>query len=69
MSPKSTFRLREVTDLVKQGEGPAYADVFHRAGLIEKWGRGTNRVIAMLKATGRLRRVGPDKGGHWEVMS
>ncbi len=24
---------------------PLIAEVFHRAGLIEKWGRGTNRVI------------------------
>ena len=23
--------------------------------------------IANLKAAGRLRRIGPDKGGHWEV--
>ena len=26
------------------------------------------RHIANLKAAGRLRRVGPDKGGHWEVI-
>jgi ATP-dependent DNA helicase RecG len=31
---------------------PIIADVFHRAGLIEKWGRGTNRVIEMCKAFG-----------------
>lgn len=24
--------------------------------------------IAHLKAAGRLRRIGPDKGGHWEVL-
>ena len=24
--------------------------------------------IANLKAVGRLRRIGPDKGGHWEVI-
>ena len=24
--------------------------------------------IRKLKADGRLRRVGPDKGGHWEVV-
>ena len=24
--------------------------------------------IANLKKAGRLRRVGPDKGGHWEVV-
>lgn len=28
------------------------ADVFHRAGLIEKWGRGTNRVAKMCAAAG-----------------
>ena len=26
------------------------------------------RAIAKLKRTGVLRRVGPDKGGHWEVI-
>ena len=31
---------------------PIIADVFHRAGLIEKWGCGTNRVIAMCKKHG-----------------
>ena len=25
--------------------------------------------IANLKSAGRLRRIGPDKGGHWEVVS
>ncbi len=28
------------------------AEVFHRAGLIEKWGRETNRVAAMCRAAG-----------------
>ena len=31
---------------------PIIAEVFHRAGLIEKWGRGTNRVAEMCRATG-----------------
>lgn len=31
---------------------PIIADVFNRTGLIEKWGRGTNRVIAMCRAAG-----------------
>lgn len=31
---------------------PIIADVFFRAGLIEKWGRGTNRVIEMCRAAG-----------------
>ena len=29
--------------------------------------RGVQRHIANLKKAGRLRRVGPDKGGHWAV--
>ena len=28
------------------------ADVFQRIGLIEKWGRGTNRVVAMCREAG-----------------
>lgn len=31
---------------------PLIADVFHRAGLIEKWGRGTNRVIERCRQHG-----------------
>lgn len=30
--------------------------------------RAVEKQIAALKATGRLRRVGPAKGGHWEVL-
>jgi len=31
---------------------PIITDVFHRAGLIGKWGRGTNRVIDMCRTAG-----------------
>ncbi|MFA5141245.1 MAG: ATP-binding protein [Elusimicrobiota bacterium] len=31
---------------------PIIAEVFHRAGLIEKWGRGTNRVIEQCRQHG-----------------
>lgn len=31
---------------------PIIADVFHRTGLIERWGRGTNRVAEMCVAAG-----------------
>ena len=26
------------------------------------------RHLSNLKTTGRFRRIGPDKGGHWEVV-
>lgn len=31
---------------------PMIADVFFRTGLIERWGRGTNRVAEMCRASG-----------------
>jgi len=27
-----------------------------------------NRTIQRLRMSGKIRRVGPDKGGHWEVI-
>ena len=39
--------------------------------LSKRLGRARSTVIeqiSKLKALGRLRRVGPDKGGHWEVI-
>ncbi len=41
------------------------------AGLADKCGcsvRMMNYHLSSLKAAGRLRRIGPDKGGHWEVV-
>ena len=29
--------------------------------------KGIEKIIRSLKQQGRLRRIGPDKGGHWEV--
>ena len=30
---------------------------------------GVEKIVRNLKRAGRLRRIGPDKGGHWEVIS
>ena len=41
-------------------------------GLVEITGLSTSGVeknIRELKAAGRLKRVGADKGGHWEVVA
>ena len=40
------------------------------SGLSAAVGIGTKAIekqLAKLKAEGRLKRVGPDKGGHWEL--
>jgi len=31
--------------------------------------RGVEKNIAKLKETGKLKRIGPAKGGHWEVIN
>lgn len=38
----------------------------HQLGITRK---GVEWHIVRLKAAGRLKRVGPTKGGHWEVLS
>jgi ATP-dependent DNA helicase RecG len=30
--------------------------------------RAVEKQIARLREEGRVRRIGPDKGGHWEVV-
>ena len=29
---------------------------------------GVKKILKNLKDANRLRRIGPDKGGHWEVV-
>lgn len=29
---------------------------------------GVYKILSALKASGKIRRVGPDKGGYWEVI-
>jgi len=41
------------------------------AGLAQAVGispKGVEKQLANLKREGLLRRIGPDKGGHWEVI-
>ena len=41
------------------------------AGLAQAMGispKGVEKQLAHLKREGLLRRIGPDKGGHWEVV-
>ena len=38
------------------------------AGLIGISPKAVEKHIARMKADGVLKRVGPDKGGHWQVL-
>jgi fido (protein-threonine AMPylation protein) len=51
--------------LLQERPQSTFADMVRVLGIT----RSTiQKHIANLKAAGRLRRVGPDKGGHWEVI-
>lgn len=38
------------------------------ANLLDISRRAVAKQIASLKEKGKISRVGPDKGGHWEVL-
>ena len=57
--------IERVWALLQESPQSTFADMVRVLGIT----RSTiQKHIVNLKAAGRLRRVGPDKGGHWEVM-
>ena len=57
--------IDRVWSLLQKCPQSTFADMVRVLGVT----RSTiQKHIANLKAAGRLRRVGPDKGGHWEVI-
>jgi ATP-dependent DNA helicase RecG len=52
--------------LLRREPRMALSDVAARIG---RSARAVERAAARLQERGQLRRVGPDKGGHWEVLS
>ena len=40
-------------------------EIAKKIGITE---RGVKKQISKMKADGKIKRVGPDKGGYWEVL-
>ena len=62
MSEKSSEKIRQ---LLKQNSGVTISE------LAEELGRTTRAVeknLKTLQKEGKIKRIGPDKGGHWEVI-
>jgi hypothetical protein len=51
-----------------RGRGSPRITASELAALLHITERAVKKNIAKLKAAGRLNRIGPDKGGHWEVL-
>ena len=57
-----------IRSFVKEhGYAPTVREIAELMGDITQ--DGVKYHLEKLKATGKLRRVGPDKGGHWEVVN
>ena len=55
----------KIVRIMAEEPGVTIPELAERIGIGE---RAVKKNIANLQAAGKLRRVGPDKGGHWEVM-
>ena len=62
---KSRVKSRvKVLGLIKENSAVTIPEIAQTLGLSIK---GVEKIIRTLKQEDRLRRIGPDKGGHWEV--
>jgi ATP-dependent DNA helicase RecG len=62
---KSALKTEDkILEIIKRDDKISYDDM---ADILEMSRRGIAKQIKKLQEDGRLRRVGPDKGGHWEV--
>lgn len=63
---KTTLKSSEKILSALRGDGSLSREQL--ATLVGVSPNAVKQQLAKLKATGRLRRIGPDKGGHWEVV-
>ncbi|MCK5688032.1 winged helix-turn-helix transcriptional regulator [Myxococcota bacterium] len=66
VSEKASEKTSEkILELLKKNPVMALSEV---AKSLNKSARAVEMQVANLKDKGRLKRIGPDKGGHWEVV-
>lgn len=65
-SEKSSVKTGEkILSLVRENRQMTIPEMAERLGITT---RGVEKQVAKLQEQGRLRRIGPAKGGHWEVI-
>ena len=65
-SLKSSLKsLQKILELISASPSITISEIADRLGMTK---RGVDKNIKRLKEQGVIRRVGPDKGGHWEVI-
>ncbi|MBP5535514.1 MAG: HTH domain-containing protein [Bacteroidales bacterium] len=56
---------QKIIELIRKNKGITTQEMADRLGISR---RAVAKTIAKLQAEGSLRRIGPDKGGHWEIL-
>ena len=65
-SLKSSLKSsQKILELISASPSITISEISDRLGMTK---RGVDKNIKRLKEQGIIRRVGPDKGGHWEVI-
>jgi ATP-dependent DNA helicase RecG len=54
----------KILNLIKEDDHITIPEIAQR---IELSTRAVEKQIAKLKEQNKLKRIGPDKGGHWEI--
>jgi ATP-dependent DNA helicase RecG len=62
---KATENQRIIIESMRENTYIVITELTKIVGISE---RKIKENISKLKAKGLLRRVGPDKGGHWEIL-
>ena len=57
---------RKIIELVKENANISTQEMAERIGIDR---RNVTRAIHKLREAGIIHRVGPDKGGHWEIIT
>lgn len=56
---------QKILSLIKKNSGITIREIAKKINLSES---GVKKNLQILKQKGKIRRIGPDKGGHWEVL-
>ncbi len=56
---------QKIIDFMQSNPMITIAELTESVGITD---RAIKKQIEKLRAEGRIRRIGPDKGGHWEVV-
>lgn len=57
-----------IKEIYKSGELDENESTTRKIRVVRNEGSRTVILHEVLKENGKLRRIGPDKGGHWEVV-